>query len=85
MLSPLESIFGVGFILPIGRALPVGAGVLGADRRTGFDTGFEGKVAKWAVPDDVVIVPALPHGPTGKVLKRELRAAYQGQPLEGSR
>jgi len=37
---------------------------------------FEGKVAKWAIPDDVVIVPALPHGPTGKVLKRDLREKF---------
>ena len=39
-------------------------------------TFFEGKVAKWAIPDDVVIVPSLPHGPTGKVLKRELREKF---------
>ncbi len=37
---------------------------------------FEGKVAKWAVPDDVVIVEALPHTATGKILKRELREKY---------
>jgi fatty-acyl-CoA synthase len=32
------------------------------------------RVAKWWVPDEVRIVEALPIGPTGKVLKRELRA-----------
>jgi fatty-acyl-CoA synthase len=37
---------------------------------------FEGKVAKWAVPDDVVIVDQLPHTATGKILKRELREKY---------
>ncbi|HVI34247.1 long-chain fatty acid--CoA ligase [Phenylobacterium sp.] len=31
------------------------------------------RVAKWWVPDEVRIVEALPIGPTGKVLKRELR------------
>ena len=37
---------------------------------------FEGKVAKWAVPDDIVIVDQLPHTATGKILKRELREKY---------
>ena len=32
------------------------------------------RVAKWWTPDEVRIVEALPIGPTGKVLKRELRA-----------
>jgi fatty-acyl-CoA synthase len=31
------------------------------------------RVAKWWTPDEVRIVPELPLGPTGKVLKRELR------------
>jgi fatty-acyl-CoA synthase len=31
------------------------------------------RVAKWWVPDEVRVVDALPIGPTGKVLKRELR------------
>ena len=31
------------------------------------------RVAKWWTPDEVRIVDALPIGPTGKVLKRELR------------
>ncbi|MET0274099.1 MAG: long-chain fatty acid--CoA ligase [Phenylobacterium sp.] len=33
------------------------------------------RVAKWWTPDEVRIVAALPIGPTGKVLKRELRDA----------
>ncbi len=33
------------------------------------------RVAKWWTPDEVRIVDALPIGPTGKVLKRELREA----------
>ncbi len=31
------------------------------------------RVAKWWTPDEVRIVDGLPIGPTGKVLKRELR------------
>jgi fatty-acyl-CoA synthase len=34
---------------------------------------FEGKVAKWWIPDDVVVVDDLPHTATGKVSKLELR------------
>jgi acyl-CoA synthetase (AMP-forming)/AMP-acid ligase II len=34
---------------------------------------FEGKVAKWQVPDDVVFVDAIPLGATGKMLKTRLR------------
>jgi fatty-acyl-CoA synthase len=33
------------------------------------------RVAKWWTPDEVRIVPELPLGPTGKVLKRQLREA----------
>jgi len=41
---------------------------------------YEGKVAKWQVPDDVVFVEAIPLGATGKMLKTKLRdqfAAYK--------
>ena len=34
---------------------------------------FNGKVAKWWTPDDVVFVAALPVGATGKILKNEIR------------
>ena len=37
---------------------------------------FDGKVARWWVPDDVVFVDELPHTATGKILKTELRARY---------
>jgi fatty-acyl-CoA synthase len=37
---------------------------------------FEGKVAKWWLPDDVVFVDALPHTATGKLLKTKLREDY---------
>ena len=38
---------------------------------------FEGKVAKWWIPDDVVFADSLPVGGTGKVQKNKLREAYQ--------
>ena len=41
---------------------------------------FDGKVAKWWIPDDVVFVDELPHTATGKLSKLELRkrlAAYR--------
>ncbi len=34
---------------------------------------FDGKIAKWQVPDRVVFTDVLPRNATGKVLKRELR------------
>lgn len=38
---------------------------------------FNGKVARWWIPDDVVFVDALPLGSTGKVLKNTLREQYK--------
>ena len=35
---------------------------------------YEGKVAKWWIPDDVRFVDAIPLGATGKILKNKLRA-----------
>jgi fatty-acyl-CoA synthase len=34
---------------------------------------YEGKTAKWQIPDDVVFVDAIPIGATGKMLKNRLR------------
>ena len=34
---------------------------------------YEGKTAKWQIPDDVVFVAAIPIGATGKMLKTRLR------------
>ncbi|WP_170446272.1 long-chain-fatty-acid--CoA ligase [Ruegeria arenilitoris] len=39
---------------------------------------FDGKIAKWQVPDKVVFVDALPLNATGKVLKRKLRDEFKG-------
>jgi len=38
---------------------------------------FEGKVAKWWIPDDVVFAEALPVGGTGKIQKNKLRDVYR--------
>jgi 3-(methylthio)propionyl---CoA ligase len=37
---------------------------------------FEGRIAKWWTPDDVVFVEAIPLGATGKMLKNRLREQY---------
>jgi 3-(methylthio)propionyl---CoA ligase len=34
------------------------------------------KLARWQLPDDIVFVPELPHGATGKVLKTRLREQF---------
>ena len=43
-----------------------------------------GKVAKWWLPDAVVIVPAIPHTATGKILKSELRQRFADYRLPGA-
>ncbi len=42
---------------------------------------FEGKVAKWQVPDDVVFTDAIPLGATGKMLKAKLREQFKDHKL----
>jgi fatty-acyl-CoA synthase len=42
---------------------------------------FEGKVARWQVPDDVVFVESIPLGATGKMLKTRLRQQFRDQRL----
>lgn len=42
---------------------------------------LEGKIAKWWTPDDVVVVPSLPHTATGKLLKVALREQYKDYKL----
>jgi fatty-acyl-CoA synthase len=39
---------------------------------------YKGKVAPYAIPDEVLIVDSLPHGATGKLLKLALRQKYAG-------
>ncbi|KQU50163.1 long-chain fatty acid--CoA ligase [Bosea sp. Leaf344] len=38
---------------------------------------FEGKIAKWWMPDDVVLVDAIPHTATGKIQKTTLREQFR--------
>jgi fatty-acyl-CoA synthase len=35
------------------------------------------KLAKWQLPDDIVFVPEIPHGGTGKILKTRLREMFK--------
>jgi fatty-acyl-CoA synthase len=37
---------------------------------------YEGKIAKWWMPDDVQFVDAIPLGATGKILKTKLREQF---------
>ncbi|MGH8778598.1 3-(methylthio)propionyl-CoA ligase [Paraburkholderia sp.] len=42
---------------------------------------YEGKVAKWWIPDDVAFVDELPHTATGKLQKLKLREAFRDYAL----
>ena len=42
---------------------------------------FEGRTAKWWIPDDVVFVDTIPLGATGKMLKTKLREQFKGHKL----
>ena len=42
---------------------------------------YEGKTAKWQIPDDVVFVDSIPLGATGKMLKTKLREQLKGYVL----
>ena len=44
---------------------------------------FEGKVAKWWIPDDVVFVDEIPLGATGKMQKNKLRDVYGDRLMAG--
>jgi acyl-CoA synthetase (AMP-forming)/AMP-acid ligase II len=57
-------------------------------RRPGTEVGreellawFDGKIAKWWLPDDVVFTEALPVGGTGKIQKNKLREQYKDYKL----
>jgi fatty-acyl-CoA synthase len=45
---------------------------------------FDGKIAKWWTPDDVVFIDALPIGATGKVLKNRIRETFKDHVLPGA-
>ena len=42
---------------------------------------FDGRVAKWWIPDDVAFVDQLPHTATGKILKTKLREDFKSHKL----
>lgn len=44
---------------------------------------YDGKVAKWWIPDDVAFVDELPHTATGKLLKMDLRDRFADYQLPG--
>jgi acyl-CoA synthetase (AMP-forming)/AMP-acid ligase II len=44
---------------------------------------YQGKAAKWQIPDDVVFVEAIPLGATGKILKTRLREQLRDYKLPG--
>ena len=44
---------------------------------------YEGKTAKWQIPDDVVFVESIPLGATGKMLKTKLREQLKDYKLPG--
>lgn len=46
---------------------------------------FDGKIASWWLPDDVVFVDEIPHTATGKIRKTELRKMFAGFELPNSR
>ncbi len=46
---------------------------------------YDGKVAKWWLPDAVVVVPELPHTATGKLLKTALRMQYRDYLVRAAR
>jgi len=51
--------------------------------RDGLLAFYEGKIAKWQIPDDVVFVEAIPLGATGKMQKSKLREQLKGYKLPG--
>lgn len=42
---------------------------------------YEGKIAKWWTPDDVVFVDAIPLGATGKMQNNKLREQFRDYKL----
>jgi fatty-acyl-CoA synthase len=45
---------------------------------------MEGRIARWWLPDDVVIVDAIPHTATGKIQKTALREMFRDYRLPGA-
>ncbi|MET0520215.1 MAG: 3-(methylthio)propionyl-CoA ligase [Burkholderiaceae bacterium] len=45
---------------------------------------FDGRIAKWQIPDDVAFVAEIPHTATGKIQKLKLREQFKAHQLPGS-
>ncbi|BDI05425.1 3-(methylthio)propionyl-CoA ligase [Sphaerotilus microaerophilus] len=45
---------------------------------------YDGRIAKWQIPDDVVFVDDIPHTATGKMLKAKLREQFKDHKLPGA-
>jgi fatty-acyl-CoA synthase len=45
---------------------------------------MKGRIAKWWLPDDVVVVPEIPHTATGKIQKTALRDMFRNYRLPGT-
>ncbi|HEV2558058.1 MAG TPA: long-chain-fatty-acid--CoA ligase [Microvirga sp.] len=45
---------------------------------------MEGRIAKWWMPDDVVLIEQIPHTATGKILKTALREMFRDYRLPGA-
>jgi fatty-acyl-CoA synthase len=44
---------------------------------------YEGRIAKWQVPDDAVFVAEIPHTATGKIQKLKLREQFKDYRFPG--
>jgi 3-(methylthio)propionyl---CoA ligase len=51
--------------------------------RAGLLAHYEGRIAKWMIPDDVAFAASIPLTATGKILKTKLRETYQQHVLPG--
>jgi len=65
--------------------------VIAVVRRHGLDLDrdellrfYDGKIAKWQIPDDVIFVDAIPIGGTGKMQKVKLREMLSDYRLPGT-
>jgi fatty-acyl-CoA synthase len=45
---------------------------------------FDGRIAKWQIPDDVAFVSEIPHTATGKIQKLKLREQFKDHKLPGA-
>ena len=80
MANSLAALVAARIIQGMGGALMVPVGrlvLLRTVEKSDLLAFYEGKVAKWWVPDDVAFVDAIPLGATGKMLKTRLRDSFR--------